>query len=189
MYTMLSTTKWSVIVDCSHVGSATASFKDLVTLHRRATADVLTEDQPLPPLDMVTVRSENSTNQIAELSASHSLDRNQQHKVCFDDASLTSRHLFRGGGGLHWIEKWSSYGRILKHLWYSVLPKITMKGLIVCQLWQCRNRERSLKINFIGSFHTQWVPFRCKFTTLVKDSRHAWSLLGGNSSWSHHLGR
>ena len=42
LYTMLSTTNdqnipnLGAIVDCTHVGSATASFKDLVTLHRRA---------------------------------------------------------------------------------------------------------------------------------------------------------
>ena len=41
MHTKLSTTKYQnvpylvAIVDCTHVGSATAYFKDLVTMHRR----------------------------------------------------------------------------------------------------------------------------------------------------------
>ena len=48
------------IVDCTHVGSTTASFKDLVTLHWRTlpTADILIEDQLWPPLDMVEVDQE-----------------------------------------------------------------------------------------------------------------------------------
>ena len=32
-----------------------AYFKDLVTLHRRTQADILVEDQPRSPLDIVTV--------------------------------------------------------------------------------------------------------------------------------------
>ena len=82
MYTMLSTTKQSekniaylvANVGCTHIGSATTSFKDLVTLYRRTlqqiswyrisygllqglsnivqkntTADILVEDQLWPP--------------------------------------------------------------------------------------------------------------------------------------------
>ena len=46
------------IVDCTHVRSATASFKDLVIVAQEnstnQTADVLVEDQPHPSLDLVT---------------------------------------------------------------------------------------------------------------------------------------
>ena len=48
-----------VIVHCTHIGSATASFEDLVTLHRRTLQpDILIEDQVLSPLDMVTIGQE-----------------------------------------------------------------------------------------------------------------------------------
>ena len=48
--------------DGTHVGSATASFKDLVTdvqeNSANQTADVLVEDQLQAPLDVMTVRKE-----------------------------------------------------------------------------------------------------------------------------------
>ena len=48
-----------VAIDCTHVGSAATSLKDLVTLAHvnstNQTADVLVEDQLQPPLDMRTV--------------------------------------------------------------------------------------------------------------------------------------
>ena len=46
------------IVDCTHIISATASFKDLVTVYWRTaptTGDALVTDQLQPPMDLVTV--------------------------------------------------------------------------------------------------------------------------------------
>ena len=48
-----------LLVGSTHVGSATASFNDLITVAQEnsynQTADALLEDQPQPPLDLVTV--------------------------------------------------------------------------------------------------------------------------------------
>ena len=66
MNTTLSTTQKSVntlylvVIDkCTRVGSAAASFKDLITFAQEntanLTAEVLVKDQPLPPLDLVKV--------------------------------------------------------------------------------------------------------------------------------------
>ena len=55
------------IVDCTHVRSASASFKDLLTVAQEnstnPTANVLVEDQLQSPLDLP--RNYNSTKQIA----------------------------------------------------------------------------------------------------------------------------
>ena len=48
------------IVDCTHVGSATASFKDLVTVaqeNSNQTADVLVDDEFQPPLGLSALAS------------------------------------------------------------------------------------------------------------------------------------
>ena len=62
----LPTKKYSdrvAIAGCTDIGSASASFKKLVTLHRSTSADILVERQLWPPLDMVTFDwSKNSTN-------------------------------------------------------------------------------------------------------------------------------
>ena len=62
LYTIHITTPCLVtIVDCTHVGSATASFKDLVRFAQENStnqADVLVEDQLQLPLDLVTVSME-----------------------------------------------------------------------------------------------------------------------------------
>ena len=59
------------IVDRTHVGSATASFKDLVGLYRRiSTEDILVRDQQRPPLDMDHEQELPKPN---ELSTSHLL--------------------------------------------------------------------------------------------------------------------
>ena len=90
---------------------------------------------------------------------------------------------------LHWIEKWSSRGRVMEHL-DSSDTKIMMRGPIVCQLGVERNREtnkerKSLKmnLNFIffphrDVFKNIFVFFALQVHTLVKFSRHAWSLIG-----------
>ena len=66
------------IVDYTLVGSATASFKDLVTVtqenYTNQTADILVEDQIRPPLDLVRV-AQTPTSQTAELSEAHSLEQ------------------------------------------------------------------------------------------------------------------
>ena len=78
------------IVDCTHVGSATASFKDLVTVAQENTtnqaAAVLMEDQLQPPLDLVKEfpRSENSTNQTTYILQVQSLPNLKQHKLDCD---------------------------------------------------------------------------------------------------------
>ena len=47
------------IVHCTYIGLATASFEDLVTLHRRTLQpDILIEDHLRSPLDMVTIGQE-----------------------------------------------------------------------------------------------------------------------------------
>ena len=83
------------IVDCTHVGSATASFKDFGATHaisccycwlhpcrvsysflqglgntaqENTTVDILIEDQPRSPLDMVTVDQEGGTSQTKQLN-------------------------------------------------------------------------------------------------------------------------
>ena len=58
------------IVDCTHVGSATASPEDLETLHRRTLQQIFWERI-----------SYSSTNQIAELSVSHCCGKNHQGKL------------------------------------------------------------------------------------------------------------
>ena len=50
---------------------------------------------------------------------------------------------FLGGGGvavLYWVEKRSSCGHLLEH-WESYGTNITMRGLIVRQLCEGRNRK------------------------------------------------
>ena len=71
---------------------------------------------------------------------------------------------------------------------------VMMRGPIVCQLrwedllyasymWErYRETKNILKINFI--FFMCFL--RCRFITLVKDSRHAWSLFGANIGWNYH---
>ena len=62
MYTMLpkyqNIPHHVAIVDCTHIGSATASAEDLVTLEENTTEDILVEDQLLPPLNMAMVDQE-----------------------------------------------------------------------------------------------------------------------------------
>ena len=60
MYTILSTTKYH-IVNCTHIGSATAFGNNA---QENTTADIAAEDQLQPPLDMAKVRTENCTNQM-----------------------------------------------------------------------------------------------------------------------------
>ena len=48
-----------VVIDCTHVGSASASFKDFMIVAKKLstnqTADVLVENQLQPPLVLITV--------------------------------------------------------------------------------------------------------------------------------------
>ena len=65
------------LADCIRVGSATASFKDFVTVApENSTSQItsaLVEDQLQLPLDLVIVsQKESSTNQTAELRTGHS---------------------------------------------------------------------------------------------------------------------
>ena len=56
---LLATLSFVAIGDCTHIGSATTSFKDLVTVaQENTTADSLIENQLQPILDKVTVDQE-----------------------------------------------------------------------------------------------------------------------------------
>ena len=71
-------------------------------------------------------RSENCTNQIAELSTSHS--------SWYESTSeIVSRQFELFFFLLHWIEKWSSRGHLVEHL-KSSGTKIMTRGSVVRQL-------------------------------------------------------
>ena len=93
-------------------------------------------------------------------------------------------------------------GRGVRQLWWGGVVYISydegawcmsvmMRGRGVRQL--CVGRKRITKIledEIYTSFTIQHrvVVFGCRFITLAKDSRYAWSHFGANIGWNHHLG-
>ena len=68
----------------------------------------------------------------------------------------------------------------------SSSAKVYMNAPGVCKLygWMGRvEKNTPLMINLLGFFsHFNLSFFCCQFTTLVKDSRHAWSIFEANAA-------
>ena len=126
------------IIDCTHIGSATASFYDLVTLHR-STADILVEDQLWPPLDMVTVDQEWKLHNPNSWTRRKSfvVGKNRKHKLCLDTCHFRQFFFFL----LQLIKKWSSCEHLLEHL-ESTGTKIKMRGPY-CAPGMCRKKHNN----------------------------------------------
>ena len=117
-------------------------------------------------------RSENYTNQIAELSSSHS----SWHEAADEVVSTITSHLCQSFFLLlYWIEKRSCRGHLLENL-RSFGTKIIAREPNVSQyVWEDTEKQTT-KVNddFTGFFpnRNRVVVFMCcRFTTLAKYSR------------------
>ena len=150
MYTMLSITESSeylvASVDCTHVGSAAASFEDLVTLHRRILQRIFWRiSYGLLWAWYQLTRSENSSNQVAEPSMGHVLWYESSKPI----VSWWYLPLFHVVVVLlHWIKKRSSCWHLLEHL-ESSGTKILVEDIVrqLCVGW-CRETNKDLEDEF-----------------------------------------